>query len=274
LQNDALKEGLASAQGRYSAPLLRAIEWAMRVQPELRPQKVADWKAAIDAQQSAALPQVAAVPPAAAAAQTAAATAPVTRPATVRTAAVQADYGSAWRRIGWMMAWIIAVVVVVGWYKRRAATPEETVPVVREKPLRPPVKVEVVPVPLADKVPGIAAPAADLIMVQPQDAPRPTVPSELRPSREFATGGDSRERPSRPDSAGTVPERARERVTEEFRGADRDGDGYLTQAEVEGRFPVVAKDFGRIDSNGDRRISLEEFIDLRRQQFEARKPAR
>ena len=55
--------------------------------------------------------------------------------------------------------------------------------------------------------------------------------------------------------------------------ADRDGDGYLTQAEVEGRFPVVAKDFGRVDSNGDRRISLDEFIELRRQQFEGRKAA-
>lgn len=62
-------------------------------------------------------------------------------------------------------------------------------------------------------------------------------------------------------------------MTEEFRGADRDGDGYLTPSEVEGRFPGVARDFGKVDSNGDRRISLEEFINLRRQQFESRKSA-
>lgn len=274
LQNDAVREGLASAQGRYSAPLLRAIEWAMMVKPELRPQRVQDWKAAFDAQQAVTMPQTAPAPSAAATVHGAASAVPVTRPATVRTAPVQVDHGSAWRRIGWMMTWIIAVVVAVGWYKRRPVTPEETAPVVRDKPLRPPVKVEVVPVPLQDKVPGIAAPAADLIMVQPQDAPRPAVPSELRPSREFATGGDSRERPARPDSAGTVPERARERVAEEFRGADRDGDGYLTLPEVEGRFPFVAREFGSIDSNGDRRLSLDEFTEMRRQQFEARKPAR
>jgi len=99
------------------------------------------------------------------------------------------------------------------------------------------------------------------------------VPGDARPWREFASTGDSRERPARPDTGSPIPERARERVTEEFRGADRDGDGYLTSSEVEGRFPAVARDFGKVDSNGDRRISLQEFTDLRRQQFEARKSA-
>jgi Ca2+-binding EF-hand superfamily protein len=68
-----------------------------------------------------------------------------------------------------------------------------------------------------------------------------------------------------------VPERARERLSEDFRSADRDGDGYLSQAEVEGRFPGIARDFAKVDLNGDRRISLDEFIELRRQQFEGRK---
>ncbi len=273
VQNDALKEGLATAQGRYSAPLLRAIEWAMMVKPDLRPQRVQDWKAAFDAQLTVTMPQAAPVMSVTATVPAAATAAPVTtpttRPATGRTAPVQPDHGSAWRRIGWMMAWIIAIVVAVGWYKRRPQPQPEPLPVVREKPLRPPVKVEVVQVPLPQQPlsgPATPAPAADFVAVQPQDA--------SRPSREFATTGDPRERPSRPDTASPVPERARERVTEEFRGADRDGDGYLTQAEVEGRFPAVARDFGKVDRNGDRRISLEEFIDLRRQQFEARKPAR
>ena len=121
--------------------------------------------------------------------------------------------------------------------------------------------------------PATPAPAADFVVVQPQDASRPTVPGDARPWREFASTGDSRERPARPDTASPIPERARERVTEQFRGADRDGDGYLTPSEVEGRFPGVARDFGKVDSNGDRRISLQEFTDLRRQQFEARKSA-
>ncbi len=276
LHNDAVKAGLAAAQGRYSAPLLRAIEWAMMVKPELRPQRVQDWKAAVDAQLAGAMPQAAPASAATVTEHAAATAAAVTRPATVRTAPVPPDHGSAWRRIGWMMAWMIAIVVAVGWYKRRPQPQPEPVPVVREKPLRPPVKVKVVPAPLPQQPlsgPATPAPAADFVVVQPQDASRPTVPGDARPWREFASAGDSRERPSRPDTASPIPERARERVTEEFRGADRDGDGYLTSSEVEGRFPAVARDFGKVDSNGDRRISLQEFTDLRRQQFEAHKPA-
>lgn len=273
LQNDAVQQGLASAQGRYSAPLLRAIGWALSVKAEMRPQSVAEWRAALDAQAGTGAP-----PPAVAATATAAtvragtAPAAVTRPATVRTVPVQADHGSAWRRIGWMMVWIIVVVVAVGWYKRRPAEPEIAAPVVREKPLRPPVKVEVVPVPVQDSVPGAGSPAADLVVVQPQEGSRQAVPADTRPSRELNAGSDSRERPARPESATPVPERARERVAEEFRSADRDGDGYLALSEVEGRFPYVAREFSSVDSNGDRRISLDEFIDMRRRQFEARKP--
>ena len=33
-----------------SAPLLRAIEWALSIKAELRPQGIAEWKAALDAQ--------------------------------------------------------------------------------------------------------------------------------------------------------------------------------------------------------------------------------
>lgn len=260
LQNDAVKEGLASAQGRYSAPLLRAIEWALSVKSELRPQNVAEWKAALDAQTTVTMTQPVAGAAAPATVRTVAAAAPQTRSATVRPAPVQPDHGSAWGRIGRMMLWIIVVVVAVTWYKRRPATPPEPAPVAQSLRQPPPVQVQVVPT----QPPGVTAPAADLVTVQPVDP---------RPSREFASTGDSRERPSRPDIASPVPERARERVAEEFRGADRDGDGYLTQTEVEGRFPVVAKDFGRVDSNGDRRISLEEFTELRRLQFEGRKAA-
>lgn len=57
LHGDTVKEGLAAAQGRYSAPLLHAIEWALTVKPELRPQSVAEWKAAFDAQSAPPLLQ-------------------------------------------------------------------------------------------------------------------------------------------------------------------------------------------------------------------------
>jgi serine/threonine protein kinase len=263
LQNDGVKSGLASAQGRYSAPLLRAIEWALSVKAEMRPQTVAEWKAALDAQTTVTMTQPASAAGAtvtAATVRTVAAPAPATRPATVRAVPVQPDHGSSWRRIGWMMVWIIGVVVVVTWYKRRPEPQPVPAPVVQSMRQPPPVQVQVVPT----APPGVPAPATDVVMVQPVDP---------RPSRELAPEADSRERPSRPDTTPSVPERARERLGEDFRVADRDGDGYLSQAEVEGRFPGIARDFAKVDLNDDRRISLDEFIELRRQQFEGRKAA-
>jgi hypothetical protein len=249
LQDDIVAEALATARGRYSAPLLHAIEWALTVKPELRPQSVAEWKAAFDAQTTAPSPQPA---PAASAAtatvRAVAATAPATRPATLRTVPVQEDHGATWRRIGWIAFWVIAAMIAFGWYKRRPPPPVEPAPVARSLRQPPPVQVQVVPLP-AERV----------------------VPVDPRPSREFAPTADPRERPSRPDGSSTIPDRTQDRVSEEFRGADRDGDGYLSPLEVEGRFPVIARDFGSVDRDGDRRISADEFADLRRRQFENRR---
>lgn len=257
LHGDTVKEGLAAAQGRYSAPLLHAIEWALTVKPELRPQSVAEWKAAFDAQSAPPLLQpTPAASPATATVRTVAATAPATRHATLRTVPAQQDHGSTWRRIGWIAFWVIAAVIAFGWYKRRPPPPVEPAPVARSLRQPPPVQVQVVP---------LAPPSADI--VAPAD----------RPSREFAPGADPRERPSRPDTGGSISDKARERVSDEFRGADRDGDGYLSPLEVEGRFPVIARDFGSVDRDGDRRISPDEFAELRHRQFENRKappPAR
>jgi hypothetical protein len=251
LQGDTVKEGLAAGRGRYSAPLLRAIEWAMAVQAEQRPQSVGEWKAAFDAQ--AALPAAQAVSAPAAAEATAPRAAPTaSRAATARAAApVVADHSEAWRRIGWVAFWIIVAALAVGWYKRRPAPPPEPQPVAsHEKPRRPPVQVEVVPVPLPPSKPGEPALPADMIEVRPVAPPRP------------APGAGS--------AAAPIPDRARARVAEEFRGADRDGDGYLASNEVEGRFPVIARDFGGVDANSDRRISIDEFTELRRRQFESK----
>jgi len=56
---------------------------------------------------------------------------------------------------------------------------------------------------------------------------------------------------------------ARRQWTQEFRVADTDGDGFLSQAEAR-RFPLIFKEFQRVDGDGDGRISLKEFILARR----------
>lgn len=269
LQDDIVAEALATARGRYSAPLLRAIEWAMTVKPELRPQGVAEWRAAFEAQVAALSPAAPMTPVAApaSAARTAtvratvAATAPASRPATTRTVRAGPDHSPAWRRIGWTMVWIIALALVIGWYQRRPP-PQPDTPVVRpiQRPSVP-VQVQVVPVQPAAPLPGqLPAPVADM-MVQPVvPAPDP------RPSREFAPAVEPRERTAPP-----APDRLGDQAGEEFRGADRDRDGFLSPAEVEGRFPFIAREFGRVDRDGDRRISPEEFSALRRMQQEGRR---
>jgi hypothetical protein len=52
---------------------------------------------------------------------------------------------------------------------------------------------------------------------------------------------------------------------QEFRANDADGNGFLSRDEVR-RFPFVAKEFGRVDTDGDGRISPQEFVHLRRLQ--------
>jgi serine/threonine protein kinase/Ca2+-binding EF-hand superfamily protein len=55
-------------------------------------------------------------------------------------------------------------------------------------------------------------------------------------------------------------------VRQEFIGADRDGNGYLSRDEIRGRFPFIERNFSAVDSDGDGRISPAEFAQLRKQQ--------
>ena len=56
-------------------------------------------------------------------------------------------------------------------------------------------------------------------------------------------------------------------VMEEFAGADRDGNGFLTPDEVRGRFPYIERNFSQVDTNGDGRISPVELAQLRKKQL-------
>jgi len=237
MQNDTAGAALAAAAGRYSAPLLRAIEWALKLQSELRPQTIAEWKAAIEAQAVTPAATVTAVLPPNAAAT--AAIAPTVRQPMTRTVRETQHAGAAWRRIGWGIALGVAALFMLSWYRQAPDAPR-------------------------------AAPAQSRPLQPSSPQPRPSLlsqPVAPEPSPDSSPAADPRERQSRPESS---LERTRTRVEAEFRAADRNGDGYLSPAEVEGRFPVIAREFSRIDRDGDGRISAEELSELRRMQLEGR----
>lgn len=246
LQNDTVAQTLAGVRGRYSEPLLRAIEWAMKPQPELRPQSVAEWRAVFEAQ-AQLQPAKPAAPRAAASAAV-----PVNRPPP-RPLQPRSDPGAGWRHLGLGVLLVLALLVGIDWHRRNAQPAPQSAAVT---PLPPPPQMfkEPPPAPAAETAPAVEA-----------AAPRA---AEALQSREVTPDADPRERPPRPE---LVPDRARDSGSAEFRGADRDGDGYLSPAEVEGRFPFIAREFSRVDRDGDRRISPEEFGALRRMQQEGRR---
>lgn len=244
LQNDSVAQALAGARGRYSEPLLRAIEWGMKVQAELRPQNVAEWRAVFEAQ-AQLLPATPAAPRAAA---SAAAPAAVTRPPP-RPLQPRSDPGAGWRHLGLGLLLVLALLVGIDWHRRNAQAPPQTATAVTPPPAQTPA--EPSPAAAAEAVPAVES-----------AAPRT---AEALQSREVTPDADPRERPPRPE---LVPDRVRA----DFSAADRDGDGYLSPVEVEGRFPFITREFSRVDRDGDGRISTQEFADLRRMQQEGRRP--
>ncbi len=56
----------------------------------------------------------------------------------------------------------------------------------------------------------------------------------------------------------------REETMAEFKSADADRDGYLSADEARAKFPMLAKNFQRVDGDGDGRISPREFFQAKR----------
>ena len=245
MQNDTAGAALTAAAGRYSAPLLHAIEWALKLQAELRPQSIAEWKEAIEAQAAATGSPVTAVLPLDTAAAATVAPTTVRQPVT-RTVREVRDVGAAWRRIGWGVALGVGALFLLIWYRQAPEAP-------RAAPAQ------------SLSSPPMQQPASPQTLPQQPVLPQRAVPASPPDRLQEA---DPRERQSRPESSA---DRSRIRVEDEFRAADRDGDGYLSAAEVEGRFPLIARGFSRVDRNGDGRISPEELSDLRRMQIEGRR---
>jgi hypothetical protein len=65
-------------------------------------------------------------------------------------------------------------------------------------------------------------------------------------------------------------QRFRQAAAAEFRAADTNNDGFLSPEEMRNRFPYMAKEFARVDRDGDGRVSLEELFQAKRAMAERR----
>jgi hypothetical protein len=117
---------------------------------------------------------------------------------------------------------------------------------------------------------GTAESPATQLAEKSRVPPKPQAGSGGAAERQVQTGArvperPPRERTDRPGDDKPEIEQWRRQSAREFRGADTDGDGYLSRDEAR-HFSHIATEFERADADGDGRVSLEEFMGLRRWQ--------
>ncbi|HEX9672628.1 MAG TPA: protein kinase [Burkholderiales bacterium] len=248
MKGDTLPAKLALARGRVSEPFLRAVEWALALDEKQRPQSVQEWQRALAGQAGArdttrmalqSTPTFISAPPPPIAPPAPVARAP-TRPASGKS-------GSGWRWVGIAAVVLVLVVAFSAWNRQR---PARTVVPEAARP-----------------APAVASPSFEAAAPEPKPAveqqfPDPGDATRDRPERARADRPGDKQRPGL--------EEFRRKVFQEFRSGDRDDDGYLSREEVRSRFPGMEREYGRVDGDGDGRISPEEFLRLRRFQAQQR----
>ena len=105
-----------------------------------------------------------------------------------------------------------------------------------------------------------AAPAA-VPGAPPARAPAPAASATAVPA-----AATPAEKPAE-DAAPEPLRRFRREAEAEFNSADANGDGYISADEAR-RFPMLAKNFKRVDTDGDGRISQREFFQAKRAMLE------
>ena len=283
LKNDVVPASLAKARTRYDERFLRAIEWGLKLNEKVRPRSIAEWRELFSGRMPMSALNRGGVEeaPAPAIAKAAAAGYRAHRPGGGATAYWK------WLSRGAFVA--VAVMALVFWYRQRdipqqdapsgglrskaaqrfeAADADHSGDLTREE--------------MAQRLPRFADrfDAIDVNkdgVVSLRELERflevDGAPGEIKPADAKAPpNGALAQEPVPPvDGVGSNAE-IPAAVKKEFMGADANGDGFLSPAEVQGRFPAVERNFPAVDANGDGRISLDELWQFRRKMFAGRPP--
>ena len=288
MKADPVPGKLAELRGRVSEPLLRSVEWALRLDEHQRPQSIPEWKRALE---GAAVP-----PPARSVGQSALQAAPTVRAGahvggphsisrTVDTRRMPPPVEEPQPGVRWLgISLAILLVMAVGMgalSKHRAARErglDESAKAEAERAAelrKESERAEAMRQRAEDEIKRLSTPPPGPITADPQAAPAPVeapvavLAPAPKPAAVAVEAPPIRERPGRDrdDRPGPPPEEKMDKmrgVAHEFRAADANGDGYLTPDEVRGRFPLIEREFQRVDVNGDGRISPQELVEFRR----------
>jgi len=233
IKADTVPHALTAARTRYSERFLKAIEWGMTIDEKLRPQNVAEWRDLFFGR----LPLTA-----------------FNRSTVVTASAptVGVPAGSAARRttrvnaggdrvartapVRGVTKWLVGggIVLVVLALSAMIISKRHHEPA-------------------SALLPRQSVPPPD-----PRNTDEPAIPPPAIPKAPAAD-----DTPDAKNTAGDDTEIPLS-LKREFAAADRDGDGYLSRAEVSGRFPAVSRNFEEVDTDGDGRISRAEFWQFRR----------
>jgi serine/threonine protein kinase len=284
LRDDPVPHGLALGRAHYSEMLLQAIAWALATDEKMRPQQVAEWKAALTGEDTP--PDVgllSAVPTSiVTTVDLDAPTLPgkhrsdlppgvrVVRPGR---SPAEAPSGN-WR---WMIAGAAALIVVAmfsSWNKHRTLEASRDTSVAQAAVPEPPRTAAPEPAAVEAAVEQAAAapstPAAEPAERRRRDDVRTSAKVPVRDAIPLSPTAErerpTRERMARYESASLDAEQMRRKAAQEFQLADRNSDGFLTRDEVRERMPFVFRIFDRIDADRDGRLSQQEFARLRASQ--------
>ncbi len=252
IKQDTLEPASILCRGRYSAGFLHAIDQALLMDEQARPQSIDAWLGLLASTgvSQTAVPSktVDATTVVVPASSTAAAA--VRSPSPVRHARRAKNKHSVLKRV----VLILLVLLVVGGVAKHLKQRRLQAKAPAAAAARPH------PEPRALSAPErpVAAPTSSVPALSERDTLRDRQQAKEGIVPDAGTGADM---PSErePSSAGR-PRSGAERVFDaRFAQADTDGDGYLSRAEASKAFPRLARAFGRVDRDRDGRLSEQEI---------------